>query len=213
MMPRAFGKFLYVNGFIFRTEAYLQWGNIDKFLGLIIMLNPGKSQLKDNVQWNKLEQGLVNCVTGELKLDDTMETVADILIKSSHPDLQGKLVISNLFNLRNSKSNDAIDTYQNIFADKIYKNALYSTFAFDKYPWVWLAWGVDPNKELRSLKQEVFKMIPLNMHRFYIPSRQKEHERIKDILVYHPLPRIHRQRIEYANTMIKQMKNFWEAKI
>jgi len=168
LLPEAYGTFLNVDDYIFRTEAYLQWGKYDKLLGLIIMLNPGKSQLIDQDRWFKLEQGQVDCVSGKLVLDDTMKAVAYIFSKAYHLDFQGRLVIKNLFNLRNPDSNDAITTYQNVLTDESFSHALYSKFEFEMFPWVWLAWGIDDNKELKKRKQEVFSRIPSSMHRFYI---------------------------------------------
>jgi hypothetical protein len=40
-LAEAFGTFVKVDDKIFRTEVRLQWGDSDKLLCLLIMLNPG----------------------------------------------------------------------------------------------------------------------------------------------------------------------------
>ena len=41
---KGFGKFIKKDNYVYRTEAFLQWGTSKKTIGTIIMQNPGAAE-------------------------------------------------------------------------------------------------------------------------------------------------------------------------
>ena len=109
--PKAYATFYKRGEHVFRTEAKLKWGYVDEPIGTLIMLNPGSSKLADEEKWKSFLNNSDNKhpITDEIILDDTMQAVAKIL-GVIHLDLKGTLVINNIFNLRDSRSEKALST-------------------------------------------------------------------------------------------------------
>lgn len=228
MHKEAYGTFVKKGGQIFRTEAKIKWGDSNKQLGLLIMLNPGSSKLKDEKEWISFKDGNkdVDAITGKIILDDTMKVVVDILEKS-HPNLNGILIIQNLFNLRNSESKGALLTYKDLFdkndskllannfkgcINEAYRDVLHTEISEDyisKFPWIWLAWTVDDGKILNARRQMILNNIPEEEMRFVINSRQQCHHLHKELYAYHVCPRFHRDKEIYVHDMVFQMKEYW----
>lgn len=209
MIPKAYGTFMESDGQIFRTEATLQWEDSEDLLGLIIMLNPGKSKLIDNKKWNQISNGETKCISGEIKLDHTMKSIVKIL-EFTHPSLNGKIKILNLFNLRNSESKHAIRTMKKLCLTDKYKSFMYSNFDdLHNYPWIWIGWGVKQDEILNKRKYEVLSLVSKQkIHYFALYSNK-----VKDnTLIYHPHPHNPVQREKYFENMIKQMNDYWSTK-
>lgn len=157
-----------------------------------------------------------------------MVSVIDIM-EQSHPKLEGKLIIHNLFNLRDSESSDAITKYKEFFdltydknlsqdlklhiEDK-YRDVLHTDLDEDyikQFPWVWIAWTVNDGKILNSRRKSILNSIPSNIRRFVIYSRQKCHEKRKELYTYHVCPRNPNDKKLYVLEMIEQMKSYWNG--
>ncbi len=225
-MPKAYGRFIRKNDHIYRTEASLVWGKGGKNLGLVIMLNPGSSKLMDNKLWNDVETGIIDQADGELVLDDTMKALVAIL-EDAHPCLDGILHIKNLFNIRNSNSEDALTLYKK-HSEKIItldETLLHSDFnelllAGDGYkkftsidnPWIWFGWTVEDKQFLNHRKREIWNIyqnISKQVHSFAIYSRNKKYkDHIRCIHTYHPCPRNPKDKRQYKYDMIAQMKEY-----
>lgn len=229
MLPKAFGTFVHQNDNIYRTEASLVWGKGDNNLGLVIMLNPGSSKLADSSIWTKLESKVVDCATGELVLDDTMEALA-VILQASHPVLDGTLHIRNLFNVRNSNSEDALELYKRHALKQIHldENLLHTNFESllvdtDGYknvtcsanPWVWLGWTVEDDRFLNRRKREVWNIcqkLPGHVHHFAIYSRAERHRKSgMNIHTYHPCPQNPNDKERYKNEMTEQMRKYFNV--
>jgi hypothetical protein len=212
--PKAYGTFKRRGPHIFRTEARLQWGESNKPLGIIIMLNPGSSMIADYPTWDWFENidEDTDINNEELELDDTMDAVAAIL-EETHPRLDGYLEIRNLFNLRTEQSSAsiAIQVYKDILNEELYDEVLHSGFDdLDKFPWVWIGWTVETAAILKKRRLYVLKRIPKEMHRFAICKQPPSGIPHPEFYSYHPYPII-RQRVEdYQEAMIEQMRNYWE---
>jgi hypothetical protein len=206
--PFAFGEFYNLNSHVFRTDAYLQWGQSEEPLGLLVMLNPGSSRLADSNSWLLLGQGKIKHAQGELVLDDTMKAVASIL-SESHPSLTGRLHIRNLFNLRCSSAAEAVKKYRELRIDPVYSSVLHSDFNdVARFPWVWFAWGVQSDSVLNIRKQEVYDVIKAqNVDKFLIPKKRKL------IHVKHPAPRIKEHAREYRMKMTEIMRAYWWQRV
>lgn len=230
--PIASGTFVKKDDYVFRTKAELSWGNSNDLLGLLIMLNPGSSRILDENKWNNFLDENKNIsyseINGEILLDETMETVIDIL-EQSHPKLEGKLIIHNLFNLRDSESSDALTKYKEFFdftndrnlsqdlkphiKDK-YRKILHTELDevyVEQFPWVWMAWTVNDGKILNLRRKSILSSIATDIRRFAIYSRQKCHEKSKELYTYHVCPRNPNDKKFYAQEMIKQMKCYWNG--
>jgi hypothetical protein len=205
--PVAFGEFQNINGHVLRTGAYLQWGQSEEPLGLLVMLNPGASRLVDSSSWLLLEEGKVEQAEGELVLDKTMKAVASIL-SESHPSLSGRLYIRNLFNLRCGSAAEAVKKYRLLRTDPTYSSVLHSDFHdVDRFPWIWLAWGVQSDSVLNIRKQEVFDAIKAqNVDKFLIPKKRKL------IHVKHPAPQRMEHAREYRIKMTEIMRAYWQQR-
>ncbi len=211
-MIKAAGTFTREGKYIFRTEAKIQWGQKEAPLGMIIMLNPGSSLLINSTKWDKLIRGVANVDSGEIRIDDTMQVVIDIL-ELAIPKIDGILQIYNLFDFRLSKSDDALDLYKKLKVENI--KALERNFSIDfinQFPWVWIAWGVEDQKEINARKREIKKLMQLSgKPRFGIYTRQEKFIRSDPrIHYYHPLQRGIFKR-NYKEAMVAQFKSFFET--
>lgn len=200
-MIKAFGSFRKVGKHIFRTEARIQWGDSEEQFGMIIMLNPGASKLLDSAKWAYLESQLDGEATGELVFDDTMKLLVKIL-ESSFGDLEGSLVIKNLFNLREPKSKIATGIYKNLISDQIFSEVIYDKFDdLEKYPWIWLGWGVEDKAILNKRKREVKDKIPLGKLQFGVYPEKNSLDKIH---IYHPYPKLKSHREQYLKSIVNQ---------
>ena len=209
MNVKAFGTFESLESYIFRTNAYLQFGNSTKHIGLIIMLNPGSSCLADDDQWDdflsksKMVKNI--SISNELKLDSTMKSVVELLLNSD-PTLEGRLTILNLFNIRCGNSNKAIQTYTTLLKKAKFNILLHSPLPnLTQYPWIWTAWSVKDATILNSRKIEFLEEIPKNK-KIALYSRQKIHQTKKQLYCYHPSPQKETTRKWVQSEMIKQLK-------
>jgi hypothetical protein len=212
MAVSAFGTFQSLNKKVFRTEAYLQWGNSEELIGLVIMLNPGSSRLASDREWDTFnsacEVGKNLSITGQLKMDNTMEALVDIFSKIN-PDLNGKLEIYNLFNYRCGNSDEAINSYQSLISEEEYSSFLHSTSPnIALYPWVWVAWSEKDAAILNNRKNEILRKIPEDKL-IALPSRQKQHQSRKVFYCYHPYPLKLDTRDWVHSEIVKKLENFY----
>lgn len=210
MFPKAFGTFKKCESFIFRTETFLQWGDSENLIGSILLLNPGRSKLKDWRKWKDLNLNKVKCASGELILDETMKSISRIL-EASHPLLYGRIKILNLFNIRNSKSKQAIKDFSEICNDLKYKDYMFSSLdnIYKNCAWIWIGWGVKKDETLDKRRREVISFLKdKNIHCFALYSNK--YKKDNEIYIYHPNPHNPIQREDYFVKMTQQMKDFWE---
>ena len=206
MLPKAYGTFIQKDNLIFRTEAYLQWGMEEKYNGLIVMLNPGKSELSDKNKWNELIANNLRYISGEIILDPTIQKIVYI-INEANPNFQGRVKLLNIFNLKNPKSKKAINEYRSMVFSKKYDEYLYCNFNnIERYSWIWLGWGVKKDSVLDARKYEVKSIIDNSkVHSFAL-----YHIKYKDhIYIYHPNPRNKELATTYSEKLIKQMKEYF----
>ncbi|WP_246945001.1 hypothetical protein [Bacillus pinisoli] len=222
---QAYGTFKKVGGHIFRTEARLKWGNSNKKLGLIIMLNPGSSKLLEEQAWNTFvdsDQDSVQ-INGKLLLDPTMRSVVRIL-EHSFGNLEGELIIQNLFNLRDSDLSSALDKYKQFFVSRKtselnsnfpslinprYRDVLHTDIDnnyINLFPWVWLAWTVKDVVLLNARRELILNAIPENKIVFKIPKRNASQKRRKELFTYHPNPQKQTDRDRYFKEIVTQMR-------
>jgi hypothetical protein len=193
---QAFGTFYKRNDYIYRKEAYLQFGDSSKSIGSTIMLNPGEAEfLNKSVVIGEKD------VTGELKPDKTMKQLVNILQHSSSIPLNGRFHIYNLFSLQNTSSKDAVKQKEWLQAAHLNNAEIMNQFQKENHPWVLLAWSTEKNKNLEKLREAWLTLIKtMDIKVFGVRANGKQQ-------FYHPNPRIMNYRERYFQQIVEQLKN------
>ena len=202
---KAYGKFVKKDGFIYRTNTYLQFGESDRVIGACILCNPGSSSLLDK----KKEEELLNYqgesqyeVKGELKLDPTMSQLKDIFLKTYDNELEGRLKIFNVFTIRNAKMSEAKKLLVNEWVDNdlLFQdfNKYKDQYTNKSFLHTLIGWGCDDFSALKREKKRWLAFInDNNVTQVGIDHANSPH-------YYHPLPQLVEKRIDYKNEICKQ---------
>lgn len=199
----AYGSFVKRNGHIFRTSAYLQWGDSTDSLGACLLLNPGSARLIEGLDRELDSQGLAE---GEIKMDPTMESQLVKIVERIHQQngqLSGRFYIYNLFNLREGKSEKEINDFETLCGSNLYniEDSLASVEELKQHPWILLGWGV--NKKQRWIHLQTSKERWLHrLSQAQIPIIGKL--KVENGEYYHPLPRLVKNRAGYIEDILKQ---------
>lgn len=162
-MVKAMGTFVRREGYIFRTDAELIFQDGREKNALLIMMNPGASRLENEGRWDSFVKA-GDSVTGELKLDQTMEQICAI-VTQAHPNFNGRVKISNLFNVRCGNMKLALKLYLLLksnsdmkpFLETDYNNLLTTA---NSYSCIWLGWSLESGSAaLNGRKKEVFQQV------------------------------------------------------
>lgn len=199
-MVEARGCFIRRGDNIFRTQAYIQWGNSTVRLGTVLMLNPGRAKLQvyDLPEDEPIE--------GVIDLDPTMETLIQLIEEMYQGgNLEGRVYIYNLFTLRNSKSKEAIMEFERIYqVDKellcgFPKKRQKLLEEIKQTPWFLIGWGCGEDTErLRHIKEEWLEVIK----EAGVPILGKKGR--SEYAWYHPRPQLLSNQILYREEIIKQ---------
>lgn len=152
--PKAYATFVKREEFIFRTSAFIQWGNSDKSIGSCLLLNPGSATLEKDLI-NSLNR--VGSASGWIKTEDpTMGQLVAFIEKiyETKGPISGRLHIYNLFNLQNTKSDNAINRFEELVSTGKYdiSDSLVTTSELLSHPWILLGWGVKQYKQWINLQ-------------------------------------------------------------
>ncbi|WP_236035122.1 hypothetical protein [Alkalihalobacterium elongatum] len=196
---RAYGTFTKRNGNIYRKSAYIQWGDSDKSLGACLLQNPGSATLNEKLS------SLLNTeetVTGQIKTEDpTMGQLIQFVESITTKDnLEGRLHIYNLFNLRGTNNIKSIEKFEELCASGDYETceSLVPIEELKEHPWILLGWGVEYRAYWKNLK--LIKKRWLNLiENSGVISFGKRHKKREDY--YHPCPLIPTNR----PTILKQL--------
>lgn len=200
---KAVGTFIKKGSRIFRSEAYIQWGDTENIIGTVIMLNPGRARLKIE----RLEEN--QAIQDEIIIDPTMESLIKLIeeLYENNLPIQGRLYIYNLFPLQNTQSDEAIRIFEQLWNEN---EPLVKSFPkersallnqFKNSPWILLGWGCGRSSEnLDYIKEEWLKL-----------ARQSDAQIIgkkgrTNLDFYHPRPRLQPQQIEYRKDIKMQFK-------
>lgn len=204
MIVKAHGRFIKKDDFVYRTDTYLKFGESDQIIGACVLCNPGSSSLKNKTE----EEYLINYddgkyeIEGELKLDDTMEQVRDILMEAYGNELKGKFKIFNTFTIRNSNMDKAKELLKNEDVDK---DLLFQDFRrykdeFSDFRYILIGWGCEDFSVLKAEKKRWLKFInDNNINHIGIKGKKSPH-------YYHPLPRIAKDRKRYKGVITEAIK-------
>ncbi len=205
-MIEARGWFIRKGNNIFRTQAYLQWGNSTTTLGTVLMLNPGNAKLHSyELIENEYTEGIID-------LDPTMKRLIE-LIQQMYQDkaLEGRVYIYNLFTLRNPKSKEALAEFNYIY--QIDKELLCGfpkereefIKEIKQTPWFLIGWGCGEDTE--RLREEKEKWLQL-IKEANVPILGKKG--ISKYAWYHPRPQLVADQIMYREYIIKQYQQLIE---
>ncbi|MEB3102050.1 DUF1643 domain-containing protein [Ferviditalea candida] len=153
---QAEGTFVKDNSLEYRIEAQLKIkGNSPPQNILLIMLNPGDSKLQNDTAWNLTKNNQKK--TDKINLDKTMNKVV-YLLKKADSNFNGSVHILNLFNLRHTKAQEAIQEYVTQKKDKSESPFLETDFSIvnlTDYDFTWVAWSLEANSYLNNRKKDV----------------------------------------------------------
>lgn len=181
--PTAYGSFKKARGNIYRTSAYIQWGDSDNSLGACLLLNPGSATLVKSIYETLDKEGIA---TGPIQtIDPTMKqlvSLIEIIYQSDHI-LSGRCHIYNLFNIQNPSSINAINHFEELVDSGQYNiiESIATTKELQRHPWILFGWGVmqDQNRtHLLEAKNKWLKQI----HEAGIPTFGKKTFKQKRLL-------------------------------
>ncbi|MEK3976223.1 hypothetical protein [Psychrobacillus sp. FSL K6-1267] len=191
--PRAYGSFVKRGEYIFRTSAFIQWGDSETSIGACLLLNPGSATLNNALTYELDTKG---SVSGWVKTEDpTMQQLISIVegVYGKDKPITGRFHIYNLFNLQNTKSQNAVDELESLVQTFRYDIAesLASISELKEHPWILLGWGVKHESRWTKL-EHIKKHWREQIEQSGVPTFGKKHT-IRDDY-YHPCPLIPTQR-------------------
>lgn len=191
--PKAYGSFVKRGDYVFRTSAYIQWGDSETSIGACLLLNPGSATLDNELIFELETKG---SVSGWVKTEDpTMQQLISIVegVYEKDKPITGRFHIYNLFNLQNTKSQNAVDEFELLVQTGEYDIAesLASISELKEHPWILLGWGVKRDSRWTKL-EHIKKHWRRQIEQSGVPTFGKKHT-IRDDY-YHPCPLIPTQR-------------------
>jgi len=187
--PKAYGSFVKRGENVFRTSAFIQWGDSETSIGACLLLNPGSATLDNELIYELDTKG---SVSGWVKTEDpTMQQLISIVegVYGKDKPITGQFHIYNLFNLQNTKSQNAVDEFESLVQTGEYDIAesLASISELKEHPWILLGWGV--KRESRWIKlEQIKKHWREQIEQSGVPTFGKRHKNRDDY--YHPCPLI-----------------------
>ncbi len=122
------------------------------------MLNPGSATLTGEAKKIFMHNG---SYTDTIKLDSTMKQLVKFM-KATHPILDGRLYIYNLFYVKNTKQIEAIELFELLKSTGSYPTlTLPSLDEIKRHPWILIGWGVERRKRWKFYEKEKQKWLQL----------------------------------------------------
>lgn len=199
-----FGKFTKREGFIYRTDTYIQIGKSEEIKGSFVLCNPGSSSLKDTEKQKQLEDYKEmedHIIAGELKEDPTMEQLIKILKGVGLDKKEGRFPIYNIFTLRNGNMNSAIKEIKGEDVDKELLDKDFHDFVENEksIPWTVVGWGCKSDGNLNRIKREWLEYLEESEVDF-IGYKHNNNPHY-----YHPRPQIKKKQEEYVKKLIGKL--------
>ncbi|MBO9605443.1 MAG: hypothetical protein J7639_05810 [Paenibacillaceae bacterium] len=204
-LPQAYGTFIKRGDHMFRTSAYIQWGDSAKSIGACLLLNPGSArwseELTDELNLSGTAQGSIRAT------DPTMKQLVRFMekIHSSEDPINGRFHLYNLFSLQETASKKAIALFEHLVETGEYtiSHSLIGMNELKSHPWILLGWGVERNPHWKNL--ELIKKTWMNLIiQSKVPAFGKKHHQSDDY--YHPCPLIPTQQPTVLADLIKLYK-------
>jgi hypothetical protein len=205
LKPKAHGTFIKRGSYLFRTSAYLQWGESEKSIGSCLLLNPGSANFDKMDTHLTVSLATSGKADGEINTDPTMDQLIQVVkgIYGSESSLDGRFHIYNLFNLQNTKSVHAIDQFESLIESGEYdiEESLVPIDQLRLHPWILIGWGVEHKSNWSSLGN-IKKLWRHLINESGISSFGKNHNERDDY--YHPCPLIPTRRPAMVKELIDQ---------
>lgn len=150
-LAKAYGEFYKLDKLLFRKNTFIQFGKSENSIGCALLLNPGSSELESHITDEIDTKGYAS---GEIKLDATMKQLIELIsLIYKGKKIEGRFHIYNLFELKNSKSTDAIEEYEQLVNRKRLdiKHSLPSIDELSQHPWIFLGWGLKDKQSYKNL--------------------------------------------------------------
>ncbi|MFC7687943.1 DUF1643 domain-containing protein [Ureibacillus sp. GCM10028918] len=179
---KAIATFQLMGEEVYRTNTYIQFGSSRKSLGAVVMLNPGSAELQGEARKKLIMNG---SHTDETTIDNTMRQLIQFM-KATHPSLDGRLHIYNLFYVKNTIGVEAINLFESLKATGKYPTiTLPSLYEMTQHPWILIGWGIEKRNRWRYFEEEKREWLQLildsGIPSFGIQSENNEY--------YHPCPK------------------------
>lgn len=203
--PKVYGTFVKRGKNIYRTSAYIQWGDSEKSLGACLLLNPGSASLDKDLS---IVLDTTGSASGLIKtVDPTMEQLIHVVegIYGNNTLITGRFHIYNLFNLQNTRMMHAVDQFEALVNSGEYDTteSLIPLEELQSHPWLLLGWGVEQKarwKNLQLIKEKWRDLISKSK----VPTFGKKHKKTDDY--YHPCPLNPKQRPIMVSELITLYK-------
>ena len=167
-----------------RTNTQIRINGGKKFLGSIIMLNPGSSKslnIKD-------ADGYELCDP-----DDTMQEI-EIILNDYSKDNKGEIRIINLSDVIQQVSKE-------FFKSPQFKQAEDIENEFRNSPWIWIAWTCNKDSKLMELQEDIMSIVRKNS---YITFGEKGKTKNG---YYHPLGiKLNKNRLKIEDYIKQKLK-------
>lgn len=191
--PKAYGSFVKRGENIFRTSAFIQWGDSETSIGACLLLNPGSATLDNEIIYELDTKG---SVSGWVKTEDpTMQQLISIVegVYGKDKPLTGRFHIYNLFNLQNTNAVNAVDQFESLVQSGEYelKESLPNIIELKTHPWILLGWGVKRENKWKNLELTKKQWREL-IEQADTPYYGKKHKDRDDF--YHPCPLLRKDR-------------------
>ncbi|MCO7175806.1 hypothetical protein ACFP7A_07645 [Sporolactobacillus kofuensis] len=205
--PRAFGRFIFRFGHVFRTSAYIQWGHSSRSLGAVLMLNPGSAQFEQTNPKLDAQLRKYGAAMGPIKEDPTIAQLTKLVheLYRGHPS--GTLQIYNLFHLQAAKSADAIALFEQFVNEHklMLTESLATKDELQRHPWMLIGWGIRSHSSWHNL-EEIKKLWLEQIKAAGILTFGKRNARGD---YYHPCPQLQAQK----DKLTSELKELFDTKV
>jgi hypothetical protein len=174
----------------YRLNTVLQFGNCWDIIGSAILLNPGSATISSELLSSEELQHLNN-ITGTKNGWNIVDYSRDTTIRDSLPrifngyfaninrELNGIILLYNLFNLKETDSEKAKSTQAHVCSEYLYTSSS-DIELINNSPIVFLGWGKDLPSELNTHAKHLFSQLNKDIISHYDSIFEKN-------TFYHPL--------------------------
>lgn len=193
---KVFGTFVLRHGQLFRTEAFIQWGDSTRTIGTVVLHHAGGTGT--NLEWKEGEPKQL-----ELAVDAQLAEIISILEEAYAPGmLNGRVYLYTLFSAVASNAMEAARLHKQLLATKDPLVYGFSRPSYELYyrlhysEWVWLAWGCHYKSE--EMREKIEQWLVL-IHEVQTPIVGLRGDR--DIDFYQPFIHSKNARADYRKAL------------
>lgn len=167
-----FARYFTENGHNFRLNTVLQFGDSWDIIGGAVLINPGSARpIGDITPGQLIELSKLTHHESDWKVfsaDPTMRQLEKIFngwYIGKNKELNGVIILSNLFNLRDKNLRQALEMRQQCTSDRLFTNQddLNMLRDIDN---IYLGWGNAGKGELRCVAEPIFNAVRKNVSHY-----------------------------------------------